>query len=577
MRRNYSIQPSLACLLAFFVFPGYSRGAEGPEVSAELSKTLAAEGKVVVCVQLKDPALEGDSLNVRCGKYARCQGLFLESMPPGGWRLRYRYRFSPVVVLELLKPSVLDRLRQAPGVERAEPDLEGGGGMLQSRQLTGTNRVHFLGIEGDGTVAAILDTGIDDGNENFDGAIIHQYHFTSAGNEVGEGAPDGNGHGSHVAGILASRGLSAPHGMAPAASLVVVKVLDDDNRGFVSDWARGVEHVIELHDADNGIRVDVINMSLQTDSEYVGSCDGARGAFSMACGAARSRGISVLACGGNYGSTTMLTLPGCFSTTTTIGSLMDTLPLRLSTFTSRTEDLVFLAPGQPILSVGLNGGMRTRAGCSMAVPHVAGLYCLLRQVDPAISPAGLDDLVSETGVEVFDEGTGLSFPLINSEAAVARHTGNDCNGNGIGDDIDVGRGGGSEDCNENGLPDECDIRAGTSRDADGNGIPDECFFAPVFHRGDTNDDGFVDLADGVTVFLFLFLADTSIYCLDSADIDNNERVEITDGIRILVYLFAGGEPPDYPGVPPTDCGPDIDEPGPGLPGSLGCESYTSCQ
>ena len=164
------------------------------------------------------------------------------------------------MVLELLKPSVLDRLRQAPGVERAEPDLEGGGGLLQSRQLTGTNRVHSLGIEGDGTVVAILDTGIDDGNENFDGAIIHQYHFTSSGDEVGEGAPDENGHGSHVAGILASRGLSAPRGMAPAASLVVVKVLDDDNRGFASDWARGVEHVIELHDADNGIRVDVINM-----------------------------------------------------------------------------------------------------------------------------------------------------------------------------------------------------------------------------------------------------------------------------------------------------------------------------
>ncbi|MCH2367236.1 MAG: hypothetical protein MK554_08495 [Planctomycetes bacterium] len=165
--------------------------------------------------------------------------------------------------------------------------------------------------------------------------------------------------------------------------------------------------------------------------------------------------------------------------------------------------------------------------------------------------------------------------MIDSEAAVARHTGNDCNGNGIGDDLDVGRGGGSEDCNENGLPDECDISAGTSRDADGNGIPDECFFAPVFHRGDTNDDGFVDLADGVTVFIFLFLGDTIIYCLDSADIDNNERVESTDGIRILVYLFAGGEPPAEPGVPPGSCGSDTEEPG--TPGHLGCASYTSCQ
>ena len=575
MRRSYAIQLSIAGLVVFFTFAGYSGGAEGPYISAELSNTLVAEGKVVVCVQLKDPALEHDSLSVRCGKYARCQELFLESLAAAGYRLRYRYRFSPVVVLELLKPSALAQLRQAPGVESAEPDLEGGGGLLQSRQLTSTNAVHSLGIEGDGTVAAILDTGIDDSNENFDGAIIHQYHFTRSGDEIGEGAPDGNGHGSHVAGILVSRGLSAPRGMAPAASLVVIKVLDDDNRGFTSDWARGIEHVIELHDADNGIRVDVINMSLQTDSEYVGSCDGASQAFSKACGVARSRGISVLTCGGNNGSTTMLTLPGCFSTTTTIGSVMDTPPLRLSTFTNRTADLLLLAPGQPIQSVGLNGGTSTRSGCSMAVPHVAGLYCLLRQVDPAISPTELDDLASETGVEVFDEGTGLNFPLIDSEAAVARHTGNDCNGNGIGDDTDVGGGGESDDCNENGIPDECDIAAGTSPDADENGIPDECFFSPLFHRGDTNDDGLIDLADGVTVFTFLFLGDTSPGCMESADVDNDGRVEITDGIRILVYLFAGGEPPAQPGVPPGACGPDMEAPG--SPGHLGCESYTSCQ
>jgi hypothetical protein len=44
---------------------------------------------------------------------------------------------------------------------------------------------------------------------------------------------------------------------------------------------------------------------------------------------------------------------------------------------------------------------------------------------------------------------------------------NDCNGNGIYDDLDP-------DCNGNGTPDDCDIARGTALDIDGNGVPDEC-------------------------------------------------------------------------------------------------------
>ena len=553
-----------------------SLGAEDPSgISLEVSRRLEAQGRTVVCVELLDPSLKEDSLQVRCRKYARSQELLLKTLLAGDCHLRYRYRYSPVVVLELTDPSALLRLKKAAGVKKVELDLEGRGGLLQSLQLTRANSVHQAGVEGGGTVAAVLDTGIDADNDNFEGAVIHQYHFNGAGSRVGEGAVDGNGHGSHVAGILASRGVSAPGGMAPAASLVVIKVLDDSNRGFASDWAMGVEHVIELHDADNGIRVDVINMSLETDSEYAGHCDGVSRAFSSACAAARSRGISVLSCGGNNGSTTRLTLPGCFASTTTVGSVWDTPPDRVSEFTNRTANVALMAPGQPILSVWLNGATRSRSGCSMAVPHVAGLYCLLREVDPAVSPEELDLVAAQTGVEVFDEATGLSFPRINAEAAVAQLSGNDCNGNGVGDDLDLAAGGGSEDCNKNGVPDSCDIAGGTSVDDDGDGIPDECFTRPVFYRGDTTGDGFLDLTDGISIFVYLFMGTVFPQCLDAADVDNNGNVDITDGVSLLVFLFAGGEPPPEPGIPPGDCGPDTELPA--TPGNLGCESYSGCQ
>lgn len=575
MRFCFALFSPASFVLVSWLPLAFLQGAEAPGISREVARRMEALGTAVVCVELDDPSLESDSQGIRCGKYARSQELLLNALIAGDCSLRYRYRYSPVVVLELLKPSALSRLKKAAGVKRVELDLEGRGGLLQSLQLTGANSVHRTGIEGAGTVAAVLDTGIDAGNDNFEDAVIHQYHFTGSGSRVGEGAVDGNGHGSHVAGILASRGVSAPGGMAPAANLVVVKVLDDSNRGFASDWAMGVEHVIELHDADNGIRIDVINLSLETDTEYAGLCDGVRRAFSNACAAARSRGISVLTCGGNNGSTTRLTLPGCFSTTTTVGSVWDSPPDRISEFTSRTANLALLAPGQPILSVGLNGGTRSQSGCSMAVPHVSGLYCLLREVDPAVSPDEIDLLVAQTGVEVFDEATGLSFPRIDVEAAITRLRVLDCNGNGVSDDEDLGPAGGGEDCNENGVPDECDIAEGVSVDGDGDGVPDECFLPPVFYRGDTTDDGFLDLTDGITVFVYLFLGTALPSCMDAADVDNDGNVDITDGVSLLVFLFGGGDPPAEPGIPPGDCGPDTEAPG--TPGNLGCESYSSCQ
>ena len=66
----------------------------------------------------------------------------------------------------------------------------------------------------------------------------------------------------------------------------------------------------------------------------------------------------------------------------------------------------------------------------------------------------------------------------------------DCNGNGIPDDIDISEST-SQDCNGNGVPDECDIAEGTSQDCNGNGIPDECDIADATSN-DGNADGIPD-------------------------------------------------------------------------------------
>jgi hypothetical protein len=94
---------------------------------------------------------------------------------------------------------------------------------------------------------------------------------------------------------------------------------------------------------------------------------------------------------------------------------------------------------------------------------------------------------------------------------------------------------------------------------------------PVFRRGDTNDDAKLDLTDAIGILGYLFLGSTTPTCLDSADADDDGTILLTDPILILSYLFLGGAAPDSPGPPPNACGAD-----PAEGAALGCEAYASC-
>ena len=97
---------------------------------------------------------------------------------------------------------------------------------------------------------------------------------------------------------------------------------------------------------------------------------------------------------------------------------------------------------------------------------------------------------------------------------------------------------------------------------------------PRFHRGDPNDDGQLNITDGIFVLNFLFLGGPEPTCAESADANNDGGVNITDGIFLLNFLFLGGPAPAAPGPPEEACGEDPDAAG--SPGDLGCASYTKC-
>jgi subtilisin family serine protease len=250
---------------------------------------------------------------------------------------------------------------------------------------------------GDGVTVAVLDSGVqldhpdlagnlwtnpgeiagngvdDDANGVVDD--VNGANIVSGGGDVS----DDEGHGTHVAGIIAARAGNGIGGMglAPKARIMVVKVLDANRAGNASQLARGIRYAV-----DAGARI--LNVSLNGDAT--------NDDLDAAVHYASHKGATIVASAGNNGRDLDLrpSYPACSTDPAVISVTASDKGGSLLGFANRGLGSVDIAaPGAEILSTGRGSRYEFRAGTSMAAPYVAGTLALLAAVRPDLSQADL--------------------------------------------------------------------------------------------------------------------------------------------------------------------------------------------
>ena len=340
--------------------------------------------------------------------------------------------------------SDLERLRRDPRVQAVTLDQGGGGHLTQSIPIVGGDVARAAGYDGRGVTIAILDSGIDLTHPDFAGRIVGEQCFceswTGGGccpngqtTQSGPGsARDEAGHGTHVAGIAAGGGVDSPAGLAPAANIVAVRVMDADNTfsSFTQVW-QGLDW-IERNRPD----VRVINMSLGTFALF-GNAQCESTAIGIGVDEVvrklRARGVMITVSSGNSASITGLGLPACMRDVLTVGATYDAaLPYtsnvctdttaavdQIVCFTNSTNRVDIVAPGARITASRLGGGEATFVGTSMAAPHVAGAIALMVQKNPLLTANNIEQFLELGGKLVTDARNKLIFPRLDVAAAIA--------------------------------------------------------------------------------------------------------------------------------------------------------------
>jgi len=307
-------------------------------------------------------------------------------------------------------------------------------------------QISRINLTGEGETVCVIDTGVNyshpdlggcygDNNASSSCKVIGGYDFVNNDNDP----MDDHGHGTHVAGIVAANG--SIRGIAPGAKIVAIKVLDSSGGGYTDDLISGIEWCINNASLFN---ISVITMSLgcnETANGYISYCDSESGCslplIVPLVNNATAHNISVIAATGNYAWTSSISAPACIQNATAVGAT--TKGDVIASYSNRNNITDLFAPGgtlsgngtcsptlidpNRICSTALSGGYISYSGTSMAAPHVAGAFALIRQfkrleTGEILTPQEIQDALNNSGETIYDSKSGLNFSRIDVYSAI---------------------------------------------------------------------------------------------------------------------------------------------------------------
>jgi len=346
-----------------------------------------------------------------------------------------------------VRESKLDTIRALPFVEAVNPDAVRNGAPVDMVSATdfsdGINTWNLDAVnvtdfgsgrtaefDGSGVYVAVLDTGLVDTWRMYfpEERIAEEYaiSFGGGGGEMGivssqpnKWEHDQDSHGTHVTSTILGYqyGTSMVNGVAPMATVIPVKVLNQNGSGWSSVVARGITYVADLKAGSLANYPVVINMSLGgSELDAVEK---------VAIDYAISVGVIIVASAGNEGTAGM-GYPGAYPPvisvaasgwvgewsaagwwrTLDVAESNDPDDFYITDFSSRElggQDLDVAAPGSWIVGpYKINSGNTPSyyylGGTSMASPHVAGIVALMAQKYPALMAADAESILEGSAI-----------------------------------------------------------------------------------------------------------------------------------------------------------------------------------